>query len=69
MRGKHAATAALNGPEDCIAEMRATYKRRRDVLIDCFGKAGWPIPSPTASKKLKSNPNALPIYGAFRRLR
>src|ERR671921_399555 len=38
-----AATAALNGPEDCIAEMRATYKRRRDVLIDCFGKAGWPI--------------------------
>ena len=44
-----AATAALNGPEDCIAEMRATYKRRRDVLIDCFGKAGWPIPSPTAS--------------------
>ena len=44
-----AATAALNGPEDCIAEMRATYNRRRDVLIDCFGKAGWPIPSPTAS--------------------
>jgi alanine-synthesizing transaminase len=44
-----AATAALNGPEDCIAEMRATYKRRRDVLIDCFGKAGWQIPSPTAS--------------------
>src|SRR5215213_5960697 len=44
-----AATAALNGPEDCIREMRATYKRRRDVLIDCFGKAGWTIPSPTAS--------------------
>jgi alanine-synthesizing transaminase len=44
-----AATAALNGPEDCIAEMRATYKRRRDVLVDCFGKAGWDIPSPSAS--------------------
>jgi alanine-synthesizing transaminase len=44
-----AATAALNGPEACIAEMRATYKRRRDVLVECFGKAGWPIPSPTAS--------------------
>jgi alanine-synthesizing transaminase len=44
-----AATAALNGPDACIAEMRATYKRRRDVLIDCFGKAGWQIPSPTAS--------------------
>jgi alanine-synthesizing transaminase len=44
-----AATAALNGPEDCIREMRATYKRRRDVLVDSFGKAGWPIPSPSAS--------------------
>src|SRR4051812_49383235 len=44
-----AATAALNGPEDCIAEMRRTYKRRRDVLVDCFAKAGWPIPSPSAS--------------------
>ena len=44
-----AATAALNGPEDCIAEMRATYRKRRDVLIDAFGKAGWQIPSPTAS--------------------
>ena len=44
-----AATAALNGPEDCIREMRATYKRRRDVLVESFGKAGWPIPAPTAS--------------------
>jgi alanine-synthesizing transaminase len=44
-----AATAALNGPDDCIREMRATYKRRRDVLVDAFEKAGWPIPAPTAS--------------------
>jgi alanine-synthesizing transaminase len=44
-----AATAALNGPDDCIREMRATYKRRRDVLVDSFTKAGWPIPSPSAS--------------------
>src|ERR687897_907285 len=43
-----AATAALNGPEDCIKEMRATYKRRRDVLVDSFGKAGWEIPAPSA---------------------
>src|SRR3546814_6038733 len=28
-----AATAALNGPQDCIDEMRARYRRRRDVLI------------------------------------
>jgi alanine-synthesizing transaminase len=44
-----AATAALNGPQDCIAEMRATYKRRRDILVESFGRAGWAIPAPTAS--------------------
>jgi len=44
-----AATAALNGPDDCIHEMRATYKRRRDALVDSFSRAGWPIPAPQAS--------------------
>jgi alanine-synthesizing transaminase len=44
-----AATAALNGPDDCIREMRGIYRRRRDVLIDSFEKAGWRIPSPSAS--------------------
>jgi alanine-synthesizing transaminase len=44
-----AATAALNGPDDCIHEMRAIYKRRRDVLVESFGRAGWEIPSPCAS--------------------
>jgi alanine-synthesizing transaminase len=44
-----AATAALNGPDDCIHEMRATYKRRRDVLVESFGRAGWDVPAPRAS--------------------
>ena len=44
-----AATAALNGPDDCIKEMRETYKRRRDVLVESFGRAGWHVPSPHAS--------------------
>ena len=44
-----AATAALNGPDDCIHEMRAIYKRRRDVLVDSFGRAGFPVPAPRAS--------------------
>jgi alanine-synthesizing transaminase len=44
-----AAVAALNGPEDCIHEMRATYKKRRDALVDSFGRAGWPVPPPAAS--------------------
>ena len=44
-----AATAALNGPDDCIREMRETYKRRRDVLVESFGRAGWEVPAPRAS--------------------
>ena len=44
-----AATAALNGPDDCIKEMRDTYHRRRDVLVESFGRAGWQVPPPKAS--------------------
>jgi alanine-synthesizing transaminase len=44
-----AAAAALNGPDDCIHEMRAIYRRRRDVLVESFGRAGWDVPSPRAS--------------------
>jgi alanine-synthesizing transaminase len=44
-----AATAALNGPEECIVEMRDIYKRRRDVLVESFGRAGWHVPPPRAS--------------------
>jgi alanine-synthesizing transaminase len=44
-----AAAAALNGPQDCVKEMRDTYKARRDVLIDSFKKAGWDVPNPSAS--------------------
>jgi alanine-synthesizing transaminase len=44
-----AATAALNGPDDCIREMRSIYKKRRDVLVESFGQAGWQVPAPVAS--------------------
>ena len=44
-----AATAALNGPEDCIRDMRAIYKARRDVMVESFAQAGWVIPAPVAS--------------------
>ncbi|MBL8551194.1 MAG: LL-diaminopimelate aminotransferase [Hyphomonadaceae bacterium] len=44
-----AAAAALNGPQDCVKEMRQTYKHRRDVLCETFTKAGWHIPAPNAS--------------------
>lgn len=44
-----ATTAALNGPTDCIDEVRAIYKSRRDVLVNSMSRAGWDIPSPSAS--------------------
>jgi alanine-synthesizing transaminase len=44
-----AATAALNGPQDCIEEMRVLYKDRRDVLVKGLRAAGWEVPSPEAS--------------------
>ena len=44
-----AATAALNGPQDCIAEMRTLYRERRDLLVKGLHAAGWEVPSPEAS--------------------
>jgi len=44
-----AAAAALNGPQDCVAEIRQRYKSRRDTLIESFARAGWRIPSPPAT--------------------
>jgi alanine-synthesizing transaminase len=44
-----AAATALNGPQDCVEEIRQTYKARRDVLVESMGRAGWEIPPPAAS--------------------
>ena len=44
-----AATAALNGPQECIIETRERYRARRDVLIDGLCQAGWQIPEPEAT--------------------
>ncbi len=44
-----AACAALNGPQDIVAANRELYHKRRDVLVESFGRAGWDIPPPPAS--------------------
>ncbi len=44
-----AATTALNGPDDCVREMRTIYRKRRDVMVESFAQAGWNIPAPHAS--------------------
>ena len=44
-----AAAAALNGPQDCIAEIRGVYKSRRDVMAEAMANAGWDVPPPPAT--------------------
>ena len=44
-----AASAALNGPQECIDEARTIYRERRDCLVKAFSNAGWEIPSPPAT--------------------
>jgi len=44
-----AATAALNGSDDVIEEVRKVYKSRRDVLVESFARSGWEIPVPKAT--------------------
>lgn len=44
-----AATAALNGPQDCVEEVRQIYKRRRDCLVESMARAGWDVPPPPAT--------------------
>lgn len=58
-----AAVAALNGPQDIVEYNRNLYRKRRDVLIDGFARAGWDIPSPSASMFVWA-----PIPKAFRDL-
>ena len=44
-----AAVAALNGPQDIVEQNRQLYKKRRDVMVESFGRAGWDLPPPEAS--------------------
>ena len=44
-----AAATALTGPQECVAEMRALYKDRRDVFIKGLINAGWDMPLPEGS--------------------
>lgn len=44
-----AACAALNGPQDIVESNRNLYRKRRDVMVEAFGRAGWDVPPPPAS--------------------
>ena len=44
-----AAIAALEGPQDCVEEIRSMYQRRRDVLCDGLAAIGWQVEKPKAT--------------------
>ncbi len=44
-----AAIAALEGPQQCVAEIRHMYQQRRDVLCDGLNAAGWKVEKPKAT--------------------
>ncbi len=44
-----ASILALEGPQDCVAEIRDNYRRRRDCLVSGLNKAGWEVASPKAT--------------------
>ncbi|MFN9776021.1 MAG: alanine transaminase [Burkholderiales bacterium] len=44
-----ASIAALDGPQDCVEEIREQYEKRRDVLAKGLHEAGWMVEVPRAS--------------------
>lgn len=44
-----AAITALNGPQDCVTEIRDRYQNRRDVVCDGLNDIGWPAEKPSAT--------------------
>ena len=61
-----AAIAALEGPQECVAQICDNYRRRRDVLVDGLNKAGWQVAKPRATMFVWAQiPEA---YAAFKSL-
>ena len=44
-----AAITALEGPQECVAEIAETYRKRRDVLCDGLNAIDWPVEKPKAT--------------------
>ncbi len=61
-----AAIQALNGPQDCVEDMRQRYRLRRDVLIDGLERVGWPIPKPKGTMFVWAHiPEPLRVMGSM----
>ena len=62
-----AAIAALEGPQECVEEIRAKYERRRDVMVKGLHEAGWMVENPQrVDVRLGADPRAVPRHGLHR---
>lgn len=52
---QHAALAALEGPQDCVEEMRRDYEARRNILVDGLNRLGFKCKRPPGSFYVYSN--------------
>ena len=44
-----ASIAALNGPQECVNDIRSIYMKRRDILVEGLSRIGWKVESPKAT--------------------
>ena len=56
-----AAITALEGPQDCVREIRERYCSRRDALCEGLNSVGWPVEKPRGTMFVWA-----PLPGAFR---
>ena len=67
-----ASIIALEGPQECVEEIRKTYEKRRDVMVRGLREAGWQVESPKASMyvwaKIPDAYSALGSIGFTKRL-
>ena len=60
-----ASILALEGPQECVAEICETYRSRRDVLVEGLNKLGWPVAIAQGHHvRLGADPRSLPRTSA-----
>src|SRR3954471_12447920 len=61
-----ASIVALEGPQDCVEQVRSTYQKRRDVLCSGLHSAGWHVDIPKATMYVWAQiPNAYRQLGSL----
>jgi len=61
-----ASIIALNGPQECVADIVDVYRERRDALVSGLNRVGWSVESPKATMFLWARiPEAFRAMGSI----